>query len=99
MKNKIPPFRLVPKPKNDEAKQLPTFKWADDEIGTRHQLGGSPNFLQEETWPLCPECSRKMLFYAQLDSLNDEFCIADCGMIYIFLCLNCNEVHSFIQSN
>ena len=41
MKN-IPPFKLVPEPLNEEAKNLPKFKWADDEIGTRHQLGGKP---------------------------------------------------------
>ena len=27
-----------------------------------------------------------MTYYAQLDSINDEFCIADCGMIYVFVC-------------
>src|SRR4051812_30826010 len=42
----IPPFKLVPRPLNDEAASLPKFQWAPPEIGTRHQLGGEPHFLQ-----------------------------------------------------
>ena len=95
---KIPPFKLIPDPINDEAANLPKFEWADEEVGTRHQLGGEPNFLQHEERPLCPDCKEQMIFYAQLDSINDEFCIADCGMVYVFVCLECNTVNSFIQS-
>ena len=98
MKNKIPPFKLIPQPLNDEALNLPKFKWAPEEIGNRHQLGGDPIFLQEEEWPDCPSCFKKMTFYAQLDSINDNFIIADCGIIYIFLCFDCNETKSFVQS-
>lgn len=94
----IPPFKLIPEPLNDEAKNLPKFKWADDEIGTRHQLGGEPKFIQQEDYPFCPDCEKKMIFYGQLDSINDDFCIADCGMIYIFICFDCNTTKSIIQS-
>lgn len=80
----IPPFKLVPQPLNNEAVSLPKFKWADEEIGDRHQLGGKPDFLQDTDWPLCPECSEKMTFYGQLDSINDDYCLADCGLIYVF---------------
>jgi len=97
MKN-IPPFKLVPEPLNEEAKNLPKFKWADDEIGTRHQLGGKPQFLQQEDYPFCPDCEDQMTFYGQLDSINDDYCIADCGMIYVFVCFDCNETKSIIQS-
>jgi len=97
MKN-IPPFKLVPEPLNEEAKKLPKFKWAGDEIGTRHQLGGTPQFIQQEDFPFCPECEDQMTFYGQLDSINDDYCIADCGMIYVFVCLDCNETKSIIQS-
>lgn len=34
-RKEIPPFRLVPQPLNDEARNLPKFKWAGEEIGTR----------------------------------------------------------------
>lgn len=94
----IPPFALVPKALNENAKNLPTFKYAGDQIGTRHRLGGNPDFLQDTDWPSCPDCGEKMIFYAQLDSINDEFCLADCGMIYVFVCLECNTVESFMQS-
>ncbi len=42
----IPPFRLKPEPLNEAAKNLPKFKWAGDNIGTRHQLGGEPTYIQ-----------------------------------------------------
>jgi Domain of unknown function (DUF1963) len=96
---KIPPFNLVPEPQNDEARNLPKFKWADKEIGTRHQLGGEPHFLQSESWPECPRCREKMTFYGQLDSVNDDICIADCGMIYVFVCLDCYETASMVHSH
>lgn len=94
----IPPFKLVPNPITDAAESLPKFKWADNLIGTRHKLGGKPDFIQRANWPNCPDCNEKMTFYAQLDSVNDEFCIADCGMIYIFICFECNNIESFTQS-
>jgi hypothetical protein len=95
---KIPMFQLIAKPMDKEAEALPKFKWALDYVGTRHQLGGTPKFIQQETWPKCPSCSEPMSFYGQLDSINDEFQIADCGMIYIFICFDCNETISIVQS-
>ena len=94
----IPPFRLVPHPLDEAARNLPEFKLAPKEIGHRHKLGGHPDFLQGENWPDCPDCAERMTFYAQLDSINDEFCIADCGMIYVFICFGCFETKSIIQS-
>jgi hypothetical protein len=94
----IPPFRLTPVPLDDEARQLEGFRWAGAEIGTRHKLGGQPDFLQGEEYPVCDACNRKMQFYAQLDSINDEIIIADCGMVYVFLCFDCLETKSVIQS-
>lgn len=96
--NKIPPFKLILEPLTAEAKELPKFKWAPEEVGTRHKLGGDPDFIQNEEFPNCSTCSHKMTFYGQLDSLNDEFIIADCGMIYVFICFKCNETKSIIQS-
>jgi hypothetical protein len=64
----IPPFRLVPQPLDEEASNLPKFKWAPKEIGHRHKLGGHPDFLQGENWPDCPDCAKRMTFYGQLDS-------------------------------
>ncbi len=97
-RKEIPPFKLVPQPLNDSARALPKFQWAGDDIGTRHKLGGKPDFIQNLIIPKCSDCGEDMTFYAQLDSINDEFCIADCGMIYVFVCLECNTVESFIGS-
>ena len=94
----FPPFRLTTKPLNEEAATLPPFKWAAREVGKRHKLGGAPDFIQDPEWPTCPGCTSKMSFYGQLDSVNDEYSIADAGMIYVFLCLDCYKSVSIVQS-
>ena len=95
----IPPFRLVPEPLSDVARSLPPFKWAADEIGTRHRLGGAPDpTIADDHWPICPDCTERMSFYGQFDSINDEFCIADAGRICVFICFACNEVKATIET-
>jgi hypothetical protein len=94
----IPPFRLTPQALSDEAANLPPFKWAAPDVGKRHKLGGAPDFIQPPEWPACPGCGAKMTFYGQLDSINDEFCIADVGMVYVFLCFDCYKSTSIVQS-
>lgn len=79
----IPPFKLEPQPLSEDAAALPPFKRADGDIGRRHRLGGRPDSIQGEDIPACA-CSKPMHFNAQLDSINDEFCLADRGMIYVF---------------
>jgi len=39
-----------------------------------------------------------MTFYGQLDSINDEFNLADCGLIYVFVCFGCFETKSILQT-
>jgi len=39
-----------------------------------------------------------MTFYGQLDSVNDDICIADCGMVYIFMCFDCYQAISIVKS-
>ena len=96
---KIPTFKLIPEPATDEARRLPGFKWAADNVGKRHQLGGPPaRPISDASWPRCPDCNDRMTFYGQLDSINDEFAIADAGLIYVFICLDCNEVKAVIES-
>jgi hypothetical protein len=94
----IPAFRLVPEPLTDEASSLPGFKWAGSEIGTRHQLGGRPGAIQPMEYPRCSECGEEMNFYAQLDSINDEFVLGDVGMVYVFVCFPCQEATAIVQS-
>ena len=93
----IPPFRLLPQPLSEAAASLPRFKHAPPEIGTRHKLGGTPDFIQGDDYPICRECAQRMSFYGQLDSINDEFCLADCGMVYVFVCFGCLETKSVLQ--
>jgi uncharacterized protein YwqG len=97
-KRDIPPFRLIPEPENEAARALAGFKWAASEVGRRHKLGGSPTFLQEAAWPICASCNQAMTFYGQLDSINDDIILADCGIVYLFVCFDCFETTSFIQS-
>src|SRR5262245_55655773 len=96
----IPAFKLIPEPLSEEAIKLPGFKWAGEGVGKRHQLGGKPTrwIDDEQPWPCCPHCKEKMTFYAQLDSINDEFNVADACLIYVFLCFNCNEVFATLNT-
>jgi hypothetical protein len=94
----IPPFRLVPEPLDEEATRLPPFRWAGSDIGKRHRIGGKPDFLQESGFPAC-SCGKKMTFYGQLDSINDEFNLADCGLIHVFVCFDCFETRSILTSS
>ena len=78
---------------------MPPFKWASPEVGARHRLGGDPEFLQAgDEVPKCPGCRERMTFYAQLDSINDDFCLADVGLLYVFICFDCLTTASFISS-
>ncbi len=97
---KIPPFKLKAEPMNETARQLKPFKWAAPDVGHRHRLGGVPKRpVAAEDWPTCPDCGDSMTFYGQLDSINDEICIADAGLIYVYICLKCNEVKAVIDSS
>lgn len=94
----IPPFRLVPEPLTEEAAELPGFKWAAAEVGKRHQLGGEPTFIQSADYPPCVDCGATMTFYGQLDSINDEYILADAGLVFVFVCFDCFTTTSFVQS-
>jgi hypothetical protein len=96
---KIPPFQLIPRPLTDDAAQLPGFRFAGQEVGKRHQLGGEPTRpVEDEHWPRCADCRERMTFYGQLDSINDEYCVADAGLICVYVCFECCEVHAEIDS-
>jgi hypothetical protein len=92
----IPSIPLVPAPESEDAKAAIGFKWAGDPIGKRHRIGGEPDWIQGEDVPSCA-CGENMTFYGQLDSVGDAVCMADCGMIYVFICFNCFETKSVFQ--
>ncbi len=94
----IPPVPLVPSPETPEAKESVGFKWAGEPIGRRHRIGGEPDWIQEAEPQTCT-CGKNMTFYAQLDSLGDKVCLGDCGMIYVFICLDCLQSKSVFQTH
>ena len=98
MPKRLPEFKLIAVPVTEEAAQMAGFKYAAPDIGTRHKIGGSPDFLQSGSIPRCGSCNTEMSFYAQLDSIGDELVIADCGMIYVFCCFWCFDVKAFVDS-
>ncbi len=95
---KIPSIPLIPNPQSPEAKAALGFKWAPAEVGARHRIGGEPEWIRVESTPTC-SCGSEMDFYAQLDSVGDKFCLADCGMIYVYVCWGCFESKSILQSS
>lgn len=93
---KIPKIKLQPQPETEEAKAAIGYKW-NEVAGTRHFLGGQPEELEEKDYPTCDECSRKMSFYAQIDSIGDNFDLADCMVIHNFVCFDCFTVKAVLN--
>lgn len=65
----------------------------------KHQLGGTPYWVQDERQVPCPECSRPMRFLGQVDSETwavpgwETFAghmFGDMGILYIHYCDECN---------
>jgi hypothetical protein len=94
----LPEYQISLIPTSDEAQKAQGFRWAGPEVGNRSKIGGAPDLEQRHT-PVCPSCKKEMTFYAQLDSIGDSICLADAGMIYTFVCFDCFETTSFIQSS
>ena len=80
-------------------KDLKHFRYPDDEnIGNRNKLGGVPDWIQNDETPKCPHCKNKMVFYGQLDSINSDYNIMDCGIIYVFYCPDCGDAKAIVQT-
>ena len=93
----IPEIPLQLAPATPEARAVIGFKWADPMVGTRSKIGGLPQWTQKPQVPEC-SCRKPMTFYGQLDSVGDAICLADCGLIYVFVCFDCFETKSILQS-
>ncbi len=94
----LPEYHLKAVPMDEDAKKAMGFEWADTSVGRRHKIGGKPSFIQHPAIPHCSSCGEEMTFYGQLDSIGDSLCLADCGIIYVFVCFDCYQTASFIQS-
>lgn len=95
----IPEIPLKPAAKTAQAKKAIGFEY-NKEAGTRHKLGGKPDWLQKkrDETPTCEDCGAKMTFYGQLDSIGDDYNLADCGMVYVFVCFDCFTTKSVLQA-
>ena len=91
----IPKIKLVTQPETKEAQAAVGYKW-NTIAGTRHYLGGKPAGLEESDFPTCDDCCERMTFYAQLDSIGDEFDLADCMVIHNFVCFDCFTVKALL---
>jgi hypothetical protein len=89
----IPEIKLRTIPETEEAKNAVGYEW-NDEVGTRHKLGGKPNGLSIEDYPYCKDCGERMTFYAQIDSIGDKYDLADCCAIHVFVCFDCFTTES-----
>ena len=92
---KIPEIKLKLSPQSEEAKAAIGYKYNPD-AGDRSKLGGDPDWIQQPEWPIC--CGEMMTFYGQLDSIGDNFDLADCGMIYVFVCYDCFNTVSILHA-
>jgi hypothetical protein len=88
---KIPRIKLVPQPENEEARQAVGYEW-NDVAGTRHFLGGQPDGISEADYPACDDCGKTMTFYAQVDSIGEQYDLADCMVIHNYVCFDCFTV-------
>lgn len=96
---KLPEYKLELIPVDERATDFRKFSghcWKD--LGNRFKIGGDPEFITDNAWPICQLCQSKMTFYAQLDTVSEKIDIADSGLIYIFYCFNCNKVKALVQS-
>ncbi|MEM8653986.1 MAG: hypothetical protein AAGF36_04510 [Pseudomonadota bacterium] len=94
----IPEYKLIADPVDEAARKMQGFKWAAEGTGARHQLGGRPTFLQGTYTETCSGCSKNMTFYGQLDSIGDDIVLADAGLIHVWVCMDCFETKSVLQS-
>ena len=95
---RLPEIPLALNPATPEARAAAGFKWAAGNVGRRHKLGGSPDWIQGAEVLTCPDCKQAMTFYGQLDSVGDQVTLADAGMIYVFVCFDCYTTTSVLQS-
>jgi hypothetical protein len=99
MPKRVPPFRLDAYPLSAEAEEAAGFAWAGREVGHRHRIGGEPQELAEAEFPRCRSCRESMTFYGQLDSIGDDFALADAGVVEVFVCFDCFEAAARISSS
>lgn len=77
-------------------KSRPPLWAADWQLPTTYsQLGGHPTWVQDAEYPKCPECSKTMIFIAQI--ANDEIQEYTEGTYYAFVCSDCRSTATTYQ--
>ncbi len=61
------------------------------------QIGGLPTWIQEASYPDCPECGRAMPFIAQLS--NEDIEEYGEGIYYMFACTGCGVAATCYQQS
>ena len=92
---KIPKIKLVTQPDNKEAEDTVRYKW-NKIAGTRHFLGGEPEEKHDYDYPKCNDCKETMTFYSQIDSIGQNYDLADCMVIHTYVCFDCFTVKSHL---
>ena len=95
----VPAFLLRAEPLTDEAAELPGFPYAGPDVGTRHRIGGEPSFIEPDNYPRCDSCNKTMSFYGQLDSIGEDYELADVGIVAVFICFDCFTSQATIRSS
>jgi hypothetical protein len=95
----IPEISLKMVPECSKAHAVVNGSFGYSEAGNGHKLGGSPDWIQSDETPDCPECGEPMDFYGQLDHLGSIESLKDEGMIYVFLCRECYATETVLQFN
>lgn len=86
----IPKIKLIAEAETEEAKAALGYQW-NKEAGTRHYIGGTPSV---GPYPSCESCNELMTFYSQIDSIGEEYDLADCMVIHTYVCFDCFTVTS-----
>jgi hypothetical protein len=92
-------MRVFPEAEIDFIKA--TGKEEEEQKKALVKIGGMPNWIQDEEWPVCPNCKNKMLFVCQVNTdesiSNGKFSQAfgDSGTLYVFNC--CKYVSTVMQ--
>lgn len=74
----------------------PPFYVADQFLPTSFsQFGGHPTWIQNASYPDCPDCGNAMMFVAQVDHDDIEDCSE--GVFYAFLCPTCRMTATTYQ--
>ncbi|XZE42936.1 hypothetical protein SH467x_002476 [Pirellulaceae bacterium SH467] len=90
--------RILPEIRFDlrEKNRSPTDIDPEKLTSNRSKLGGRAEWIHEPRVPVC--CGRFATCYAQIDTnLGPKFCIADAGVLYVFVCDQCLATFTELQ--